>query len=122
MTRFRRAVTALQKALMLEELPEHAERDAVLLRFELAAELMPKALERVLTEEQGLRPSLPKEIVRAARIAEFATEEETLTLLAIIDDRNRMVHDYSEDFSHALEERVRGTYASAFTVLLEKMS
>ena len=39
--RFAKAVAALKKALALSPLPEHAERDAALLRFELAAELMP---------------------------------------------------------------------------------
>jgi hypothetical protein len=46
--RFAKAVSALEKAILLEELPERAERDAALLRFELAAELMPKVLRHTL--------------------------------------------------------------------------
>ena len=45
--RFSKAVASLEKAVALGALPENAERDAVLLRFELAAELMPKTLQRI---------------------------------------------------------------------------
>lgn len=46
--RFKKAVVTLGKALALGELPEHAERDTVLLRFQFTAELMSKVLPRAL--------------------------------------------------------------------------
>ena len=120
-TRFQKAITSLKSALALQELPEHAERDAVLLRFELAAELMPKLLRRILSES-GADVSLPKDIVRAARAAGLFEEAVASALLAVIDDRNRMVHDYSEDFAAGLLARVKETYAPAFQALTECVS
>ena len=116
-TRFAKAVQSLEKALTLGTLPEHAERDTTLLRFELAAELTPKVLQRILTE-RGLEAVLPKDTVRAARSANFFDEPTATTLLAIIDDRNRMVHDYSEEFAEHLYERIKNDYINAFRILL----
>ena len=107
--RFQKAVNALEKALALGELPEHADRDAVLLRFELSAELMPKTLQRILSE-RGADVLLPKDTVRAASAASLIDEREGEVLLAIIDDRNRMVHDYSDEYANELLARVRSEY------------
>ncbi len=114
--RFLKAVTALERALDLNELPEHAERDAVLLRFEFAAELMPKMLQRILSE-RGADVTLPKDVVRAAHAAEIVDEPTAATLLAVIDDRNRMVHDYSEEYALELLQRVKKDYAPVFREL-----
>lgn len=111
--RFKKALAALEAALDLEELPERADRDAVLFRFELTAELMPKLLKRVLSE-RGAAPALPKDIVRSAVAAGLVDEDTAMVLLEIIDDRNRMVHDYSEQFADALHQRIKERYASAF--------
>ena len=118
--RFAKAITALEMALKLPELPEHAERDAVLLRFELAAELTPKVLQRILSE-RGADVTLPKDIVRAARAADLIDEAIGSTLLLIIDDRNRMVHDYSEEFAVKLFERIQREYAPALRTLADKV-
>ena len=60
--RFQQALLALTKAASLAELPEHAEHDAVLLRFQLVAELMPKLLRRIV-RERGADAALPKDAV-----------------------------------------------------------
>lgn len=101
--RFLKSVTALEKALALSPLAENADRDAVLLRFELAAELM------------------PKDAVRAARRAELVNEGDAETLLSTIDDRNRIVHDYSEEYAAALLQKVRTSYAPALRTLADKL-
>ena len=118
---FKKAVTSLGKALKLQQLPEMANRDAVLLRFELAAELMPKVIKRVLAE-RGAAPSLPKDIVRTALSGEIINERLASVLLEIIDDRNRMVHDYSEDYSEKLFTRIEERYAPAFRELLNNLT
>ena len=118
---FQKAVLALDKALALQELPELANRDAVLLRFELAAELMPKVIKRVLAEH-GAAPALPKDIVRSALMAEIISENLASILLAVIDDRNRMVHDYSENYSEKLFERIREKYGPALRELLRVLT
>lgn len=118
---FRKAVMALDRALALQPLPELANRDAVLLRFELAAELMPKVIKRVLAEH-GAAPVLPKDVVRAALSAEIIGEDIASVLLEAIDDRNRMVHDYSEDYSEKLFNRINKKYGPAFQELLKHLS
>ena len=118
--RFAKAVASLDKALSLEQLPQRAERDAALLRFELAAELMPKVLRRILSE-RGAEAILPKDTVRSATAAHIIADETATALLAAIDDRNRMVHDYSENFSEGLFGRIRHQYAPAFQNLLASL-
>ncbi|TSC86909.1 MAG: nucleotidyltransferase substrate binding protein [Parcubacteria group bacterium Gr01-1014_8] len=118
--RFGKAVEALEKALALKPLPENAERDAVLLRFELAAELMPKVLQRILAE-RGADVALPKDVVRSASAASLVSEDEGEVLLAIIDDRNRMVHDYGEEYASKLLVRVREEYALVLHSVADRM-
>lgn len=84
---FKKAITALDNALALQELPELANRDAALLRFELAAELMPKVIKRILAE-RGAAPVLPKDIVRAALSAEVISESLASLLL---DPKNCLI-------------------------------
>jgi len=103
--RLTKAVQALEAALALPQLPEHAERDAALLRFEFAADV-----------------ALPKDIVRAARAGNLVDEDTASALLAAIDDRNRMVHDYSEEFAVVLHGRVKNEYINAFKQLLQNIS
>ena len=118
--RFEKAFIALERALALSPLPERADRDAVLLRFELAAELMPKTLRRILSV-RGADVPLPKDAVRTALSAGVIDETIASVLLAAIDDRNRMVHDYGEEFSDALFARVRADYFPAFRTLTARM-
>ena len=116
--RFRKAILSLEKALDLRELPERAERDAVLLRFELAAELAPKLLQRILAE-RGADVVLPKDSIRTAATAGLITDEDGEALLAMTDDRNRMVHDYAEAFADELLLRIKETYAPALRTLAD---
>ena len=114
--RFKKAVAALERAFTLGELPDHAERDATLLRFELAAELMPKTLQRILAEK-GSDVVLPKDVVRAATGANIIDEQTGTVLLKIIDDRNRMVHDYSEEYANELYVRIHDMYLASLTAM-----
>jgi nucleotidyltransferase substrate binding protein (TIGR01987 family) len=117
--RFAKAVDALERALRLGHLPDNAERDAALLRFELAAELMPKVLRRILSE-RGADVPLPKDAVRSARSADLVDEDTASALISAIDDRNRMVHDYSERFAQDLHERIATQYQPALRRLSDK--
>lgn len=117
--RFGKAVDALERALSLGHLPDNAERDAALLRFELAAELMPKVLRRILSE-RGADVPLPKDAVRGARSADLVDEDTASALIAAIEDRNRMVHDYSERFAQELHDRIANVYQPALRRLSDR--
>lgn len=119
--RFEKAVKSLERALQLGDLPDNADRDTLLLRFQLAAELMPKTIQRILAE-RGAVPALPKDIVRTARAADMVGERIAVALLSIIDDRNRMVHDYSEEYALALTSRVKNEYVSILQELLKDLT
>ena len=77
---------------------------------------MPKILRRVLSE-RGSATTLPKDIVREARAAGIVEVDDAVTLLDIIDDRNRMVHDYSEEYALELLERVRARFSKSLSDL-----
>jgi nucleotidyltransferase substrate binding protein (TIGR01987 family) len=121
LARFAKAVASLERALALSEIPDNGKRDIVLLRFELTAELMSKVLRRMVIEGGG-EAGLPKDTVRAAHVGNFVGEAEASTLIAVIDDRNRMVHDYSEAFADALCVRIKDLYTPAFQNLLKSIS
>lgn len=110
----------MKKQSSSKKLPELANRDSAILRFELAAELMYKTLKRVLSE-RGAAPALPKDIVRLALSAEMIDEKLTSILLRIIDDRNRIVHDYSEKYAEALFNKIKGGYVRALRELLDRL-
>jgi nucleotidyltransferase substrate binding protein (TIGR01987 family) len=118
--RLAKALTSLEAVLVLEELPEHVERDAALLRFELVAELIPKLLQRMVSEK-GAEVSLPKDVIRTAHSASIVEEQEATLFLSVIDDRNRMVHDYSEEFANELFTRVKREYAPAFRTFVNRL-
>ncbi|KKW19373.1 MAG: Nucleotidyltransferase substrate-binding family protein [Parcubacteria group bacterium GW2011_GWA2_51_10] len=81
----------------------------------------PNVLRRILSE-RGADVALPKDIVRAARAGNLVDEDTASALLAAIDDRNRMVHDYSEEFAVVLHGRVKNEYINAFKQLLQNIS
>jgi nucleotidyltransferase substrate binding protein (TIGR01987 family) len=120
-TQFANAVAAMEEALAIRDAPLKIVRDAVPLRFELAAELMPKLLRRTLAE-RGSDVALPKDAVRAACGAGLISDTDAEVLLSAIDDRNRVVHDYSEDYADQLFERVKQTYVPTFKAFLEGLS
>lgn len=116
--RFNEALEELESALVLSDIPRDVKRDTSLLRFQLVAELAPKALRRVL-EDRGESVSLPKDAVRVALAADMLNEDVANALLSVIDDRNRMVHDYNKKFADALFVRVGREYLTAFRALAE---
>jgi uncharacterized protein YutE (UPF0331/DUF86 family) len=71
---------------------------------------MYKTLKRFLGEH-GATPGLPKDVVRSACSAKMLNEKLASTLLRIIDDRNGLVHDYSEKYAEILFERIKKNYA-----------
>lgn len=114
--KFKKSVARLEEGVDATELPADFKRDTVLMRFELVAEIAPKVLKRIL-EERGAAPFLPKDIVRSALSGGIISESVALVLLQIIDDRNRMVHDYNESYADDLYEKVMNSYVSVLREL-----
>jgi nucleotidyltransferase substrate binding protein (TIGR01987 family) len=106
---FARAFEALTRALQSKGDPAII-RDSVLLRFSFTSELAWKVLRMVVAERGGKDALVPKAAWREARRLEFLSPSETETALKMVDDRNRLAHDYSEEFAKKLYARIRKSY------------
>lgn len=105
-----KALTSLQKAVLLHLDPEVV-RDTTLRRFAFTSELAWKVLKLHIEAEAGVEVMMPKDAYRAAQKRGLITLEETEMALAMVDDRNRLAHDYSEEFAQKLFERIKTSYA-----------
>jgi|SRR3989344_9318716 len=118
---FEKAHASLKESLGESDIKKSIMRDSSLLRFTLTVELATKALRMVLFDRFGIDALVPKTAYREARRVELLDENQTEICLRMVDDRNRMVHDYSEEFAHALFERVQCEYFPLFGTLLERL-
>ena len=116
---FERALVALQESLASPHDDRAIVRDSSLLRFGLTYELATKALRLVLFDRFGIDEAGPKTIYREARRVSLLDERQTETALNMVDNRNRMIHDYSEEFSNELFARIEKEYAQLFVSLQE---
>jgi len=99
-----RSIRALREALAV---PKRAalERDAILLRFALAAETAWKAAQCFLRRE-GLDFASPRACVRASLQAGLLDEASAEGSLQALEDRSLIVHVYRESLAAELLERV----------------
>ena len=118
---FDRALTALESVINRDDIAADILRDSALLRFEFTTERTWKTLKEYLAEKGGQEASVPKMTYREALRLRLLTPEETETLLAMVDDRNRLAHDYSESFSKGLFTRVKENYAPLLRKLLNSL-
>lgn len=107
---FEKSIAALESAVGMSDLDPTIRRDASLLRLELAYELSAKVTKRVLVERYGFSAPAPKTAFREAHRVRLLDADDTETFIRFADDRNRMVHDYSEEFSNALYQRTIEEY------------
>ncbi len=115
-----RALESLNE-LLVRERPSKVERDAAIQRFEYTVEACWRAAQRDLLVVEGLTVGSPKGCLRASREVGLLSEEQAVTGLEMIDDRNLTVHTYSD----ALAERIYGNlrrYADLLTRWLDAMA
>lgn len=115
LTEFNKAVNSLKIALNEPHNP--IIRDSVIKRFEFTYELAWKNAKVYLNEKFGVDVFSPKDVFRELRKNDLIGEEETETLLLMVDERNKIIHTYSETFSDELYQKIKTGY---FT-LLEKL-
>ena len=106
---FGKALAALRQALLAEG-ERTVIRDSVLMRFAFTSEIAWKALRLCVSERGGAEALVPKAAWREALRLELISPEETETALKMVDDRNRLAHDYSEEFAEELYARVKNDY------------
>lgn len=97
-------------------------RDSTLLRFELTSEIAWKAL-KIYLENKFQIPSLyPTEIYREAGKAKVMDIEDVELALGMVYDRNRMVHDYNQDWSEELYKKIVKDYIPLFERIFAAIS
>lgn len=89
-------------------------RDSTLLRFELASEVASKALKIYLENKFQIQSSYPAEIYREAGKSRILSIEDVECALSMVYDRNRMVHDYNQDWAEELYKKVLKYYIPLF--------
>lgn len=96
-----RALATLEEVLR-EDLHQPIVRDAAIQRFEHTSETMFRMAQRVLLLRFGKDERFPKSIIRDLFTAGLTNEQETESLLKLVDDRNLSVHAYNEALATGL--------------------
>ncbi len=92
-------------------------RDSTLLRFELTSEIAWKVLKVYLENKFQIQSSYPVQIYRESLKSQVMTAPDVECALAMVYDRNRMVHDYNQDWAEKLYKKILKDYIP----LLEKI-
>ena len=101
---FRQSLQNLKAAAGLEY--SDISRDSTLLRFELVSEIAWKVLKIYLEEKFQIQSVYPTEIYREAGKARVMSMEDVECALEMVHDRNRMVHDYNQNWSEELYKKI----------------
>lgn len=112
-------MSAFQEVMRIEN-PTTIERDAAIQRFEFTFEAVWKAAKQVLYEREGIDMGSPKGVIRSCREVGILTEEQTITALEMVDDRNLTVHTYNEKLAEEIYSRLR-VYQDILESWLERL-
>lgn len=66
-------------------------------KFEVTIEICWKLIKKFLYQEDGVDAKTPKQSIKEFYLAGYVDEENYLTLIDMIDDRNRLSHIYDEN-------------------------
>ncbi|MCX6800393.1 MAG: HI0074 family nucleotidyltransferase substrate-binding subunit [Candidatus Falkowbacteria bacterium] len=106
-----KAINRLNEAVVkYQETNDPFLRDSVIKRFEFCFDLFWKTFKQLLRSKYGDETTSPKETFRALLKNSLAIETETETMLKMTDDRNMIVHEYSEYFSIELVQKICTIY------------
>jgi nucleotidyltransferase substrate binding protein (TIGR01987 family) len=105
---YHKALASLKTALTEPENP--IVRDSVIKRFEFTYELCWKNAKVYLNNRFGVDVFSPKDVFRELRTNDLISDQETEVLLIMVDERNKIIHTYSENFSNELYQRIKDNY------------
>jgi len=105
---FRSAVAKLEE-FSREDPESELARTALILAFAFSFETAWKHLRRRLVEE-GEAPKSPRDTLVLALANGLIPSEAEEDWLVMLNDRNLVVHSYSEDLAEQLSERIRGRH------------
>ncbi len=115
-----KALQSLDRAEKLE-LPRDIKRDVTILRFTYTFEALWKLLQHYLGEVEGIEERSPKGCLRKARELALLTDAQAETALAMVDDRNRIVHTYKEAQADEVFGRL-AEYIAVMRILIQALN
>ena len=71
-------------------------KNGVAQKFEYTFELCWKCIKDFLKKQEGIDEAAPKKIIKAFYLSGYVIEDDYLTLLKAVDDRNLLSHIYDE--------------------------
>lgn len=89
-------------------------------KFEYTLELCWKAIKAILKEREGIDEASPKKVIKAYYLSGHLSEDDYLTLLEAVDDRNKLSHVYDQIEFTAITGRLP-QYASVMQRILNEM-
>lgn len=96
-----RSETAIKALKTLEEIVDEPYstivRDASIKRFEYSFDIFWKLIKDYLRAQEGIECASPKSCFREAFKVGILSEEETVKVLEMTDDRNLSIHTYDEE-------------------------
>ena len=114
-----KALARLKEVTGIDEVPAIT-RDAAIQRFEFTFEAIWKVAKMYLREIEGLELGSPKGVLRACMQVGILSDEETSLGLEMVDDRNLTSHNYNEELSISIYERL-DEYLWLLTLWLERI-
>jgi nucleotidyltransferase substrate binding protein (TIGR01987 family) len=99
-----RALANLQELVSkyLQNSSDVISRDAMIQRFEYSTEAFWKYLKAYLSIEHNLSANSPREVIRTGLKTKLYSEEISLELLQMLDDRNLTSHTYVEELAESI--------------------
>lgn len=105
---FRKSIDSLKEVLDKDK--NDIIRDSVIKRFEYCFELCWKTSKVFLGDKFGVNVFSPKECFRELRKNGLISDEQTELFLKMCNDRNEIIHIYSEDLSDEIYEKITEKY------------
>ena len=106
-----RSETAIKALKTLEEIVDEPYstivRDASIKRFEYSFDIFWKLIKDYLRVQEGIECASPKSCFREAFKVGILSEEETVKVLEMTDDRNLSTHTYDEESIEEIYQQVR---------------
>lgn len=106
-----RSETTIKALKTLKEIVEEPYstivRDAAIKRFEYSFDIFWKLIKDYLRVQEGIECASPKSCFREAFKVGILSEEETVKILEMTDDRNLSTHTYDEEAVEEIYQQIR---------------
>ncbi len=96
-------------------------RDSAIQRFEFTVEIFWKSIKAFMKDQEGVTCGSPKSCIRELFSLGYLDEDQTRTLLEMIDSRNLTSHTYHEEVAEEIFGRLK-SYIDTLELVAEKIA